>query len=163
MHARADQPAQCQPAPHFVRAHDESPAGCSNSAHPPPIWTCHPPSGGQSTFHLPHWGHVSGRRTACTMSASTPFRTGPCRVTRGVLKLRSSSIHFAMPPPLGWPVNRPSSTWWTSPDVSGRRAAPCSLPSSCVAGALNRGTTRRGKLLTPSSKLPGGRTDTARQ
>ena len=66
MNARADQPAQCQPAPHFVRAHDESPAGCSNSAHPPSILPC---------------------------------------------------------PPLGWPVNRPSSTWWTSPDVSGRRTA----------------------------------------
>ena len=57
MNARADQPAQCQPAPHFVGAHDESPAGCSNSAHPPSILPCHPPSGGQSTLHPPHCGH----------------------------------------------------------------------------------------------------------
>ena len=57
MNARADQPAQCQPVPHFVRAHDESPAGCSNSAHPPSILPCHPPSGGQSTLHPPHCGH----------------------------------------------------------------------------------------------------------
>ena len=50
-------PAQCQPARPFVRAHDESPAGCSNSAHPASILPCHPLEGGQSTLHPPHWGH----------------------------------------------------------------------------------------------------------
>ena len=66
-------------------------------------------------------------------------------------------------PPFGWPFPPPSSAPGTSPDVSGRRAPLCSLPSSCIVGALNRGTPRRGKLLTPSSKVPGGSTDTAHQ
>ena len=75
----------------------------------------------------------------------------------------SSYIHFAMPPPFGWPFPPPSSAPGTSPDVSGRRAPLCSLPSSCIVGAIHRGTPRRGKLLTPSSKVPGGCTDTAHQ
>ena len=32
------------------------PFGCSNSAHPPSILPCHPPSGGHSPLHPPHRG-----------------------------------------------------------------------------------------------------------
>ena len=42
-----------------------------------------------------------------------------------------------------------------SPNSSGRRATPWSPSSSCVGGAFKPGTPRGGKLLTPSSKLPG--------
>ena len=65
--------------------------------------------------------------------------------------------------PSGGLSPHPTSAPGTSPDVSGRRAALCSLPSSCTVGALNRGSPRRGKLLTPSSNLPSGCTDTADQ
>ena len=65
--------------------------------------------------------------------------------------------------PLRVSFRPPSSAPGTSPDVSGRRAPLCSLPSSCIVGTLKRGTPRRGNLLTPSSEVPGECTDTAHQ
>ena len=73
---------------------------CSNSAHPPSILPCHPPSGGHSPLHPPH----RGRHRGCI-----------------------------------WPSGSPL----LSPILLYR------------VGGINRGTPRRGKLLTPSSEVPG--------